>query len=73
MWLRSYSIGGTIPIAECRRLWLYQVWTHWEISCRAEALVVQTRERLDGRGRQRLQTALDAGDPYDEAADYRHG
>ena len=39
--MSSYSMGGTIPIEEWRRCWLYQLWTHSVISCRAWALVVQ--------------------------------
>ena len=32
-------MGLVIPIAECRRCWLYQVWTHGEMSCRVWDLV----------------------------------
>ena len=46
MWACSYSIGGTIPMVEWRRCWLYQVWTHREISWRAEVLVAQARRSM---------------------------
>ena len=35
----------------------------------APKLLVMGSERLDGAGRERLRSALDAGDPYDEVAD----
>ncbi len=46
MWACSYSIGRTIPIAEWSLWWLYQVWTHREISRRAWVLVVQARREM---------------------------
>ena len=46
MWACSYSIGGTMPMVEWRRRWLYQVWTHRAISCRAWARVVQARRLM---------------------------
>lgn len=36
-------------------------------------LLLTGAERLDAAGLQRLRTALDQGDPYDEVADCRHG
>ena len=35
----------------------------------ARKLLLMGQERLDGAGRERLRSALDAGDPYDEVAD----
>ena len=51
MWACSYSMGGTMPIAERWRCWLYQVWTHSDVSCRAWALVAQVHRLMSLRWR----------------------
>ena len=39
-------MGGTMPIAECSRCWLYQPQIHMAMSWRACALVVQRRRSM---------------------------